>query len=118
MCSFTCSLGWRSLRRNYLFDQVHGEGWERHGVQPGQRPQVPPRPQHRAPRHQAREPLGTLSLPFRSNSGLSPFRVTGITDCADCDILKSIPTLQVRGQENLNLENQISGHKVLMDFLD
>ena len=39
---------------------------------------------------------------FRSNSGLSPFKVTEITcrqSCADCDILKSIPTLQVRGQE-------------------
>ena len=58
---------------------------------------------------------------FHSDSGLSPFKVTEITcrqSRADCDILKSIPTLQVRGQEKGNLENQVSDHKVLMDSLN
>lgn len=48
--------GWRSLRCNYFFNQVHRERWKCHGVQPSQCPQISAWPQHCTQRYQAGEP--------------------------------------------------------------
>lgn len=38
-----CSLGWRSFGHLITSSTKYGGRWERHGVQPGQRPPGPPR---------------------------------------------------------------------------
>lgn len=81
-----CPVGWRSLRCDYVFNQVHWERWQCHGVQPGQRPQVSPWPQHRAQRHQAREPLGTSFCFFLfQRMSLSSFKMTFQSPCQSCN---------------------------------
>lgn len=83
-----CPTGWRSLWCNYFFNQVHRERWQCHGVQPGQRPQVPAWPQHCTQRHQAWEPSGEFRIFAVSFSTQASALLKWSPCCENCNTWK------------------------------